>query len=332
MLTTYAVEGATVSAREGMPGDPAMLRRAVWIDLFDPSAEEAQAVQAALRLEVPTREEMQEIEASSRFRREGGALFLTANLLHRTADDGHASTPIAFVLTDGQLVTVRHATPEAVPAFVARVVRDPALLASPDAAMLHLIEEMLNRLADVLRRAGTGMDETGRAVFREARAVSGRPPRAVRREAALKATLVALGRVGDVAGRATETLVGLPRILAFVGAEKRRVLRREDRALIETLVGDVRSLLEHADLLNGKAQFLLAAVLGIATVEQNRIFKIFTVATVALTPPTFIASLYGMNFERMPELHWKLGYPFALALMVLSAVLPLWYFHRRRWL
>jgi magnesium transporter len=89
---------------------------------------------------------------------------------------------------------------------------------------------------------------------------------------------------------------------------------------------------EHATFLNAKAQFLLDAVLGVINVEQNAIIKTFTVASVALMPPTLIASIYGMNFKAMPELEWPIGYPLALSLMVVSAILPVLYFRRKGWL
>jgi magnesium transporter len=109
-------------------------------------------------------------------------------------------------------------------------------------------------------------------------------------------------------------------------------VRKENQPLIKTLVRDVRSLVEHASVLNSKAQFLLDAVLGIINVEQTNIIKTFTVASVALMPPTLIASIYGMNFDLMPELKWDFGYPLAICMMVISAILPIVYFRRKGWL
>ena len=328
MLTTYAVENGTAVARADAAGDADALRRAVWIDLLDPSSDEEKAVQAALRVEIPTREEMQEIEASSRLYREGDALFLTANVLHGVEAGEYGSTAVTFVLTPGGLVTLRYATPKAFTAFAARCARAPALLASPDAAMLHLFEQMVDRLADTLERVAADMDRASRAAFRTARAEA----KAAAKDADLRDTLLVLGRVGEVTTRASETLLGLSRIVSFVSAEKSAAVRRENQGLIKTLVRDVRSVLEYATFLNSKAQFLLDAVLGIINVEQNGIIKTFTVAAVALMPPTLIASVYGMNFEHMPELKWGLGYPFSLLLMALSAALPVWWFRRKGWL
>jgi magnesium transporter len=194
--------------------------------------------------------------------------------------------------------------------------------------MLHLFEQIVDRLADILERVGGDMDRTSGAAFRSARA----KVKANARDADLREALLTLGQVGEVTTRASETLLGLSRILTFVGAEKATAVRKENQALIKTLVRDVRSLVEHAGVLNGKANFLLDAVLGIINVEQTNIIKTFTVASVALMPPTLIASIYGMNFAFMPELGQAWGYPAALLLMVISALLPIFYFKRKGWL
>jgi magnesium transporter len=108
--------------------------------------------------------------------------------------------------------------------------------------------------------------------------------------------------------------------------------RPEVNSLLEILDRDVKSLTSQANFLSDKANFLLAATLGMINIEQTDIVKIFSVAAVIFLPPTLVASIYGMNFQFMPELHWLLGYPFAIALMILSALLPYRYFKRRGWL
>jgi magnesium transporter len=271
---------------------------------------------------------MQEIESSSRLYREDEALFLTANFLYGVDSGDYGSTPISFVLTNSTLVTVRYATPRAFTVFGARAQRHPTLLQSPDAVMLHLFEQIVDRLADILEKVGADMDKASQSTFRNSQA----DIKMHRRNDKLKDALFTLGQVGEVTTRASETLLGLSRILTFVGAEKETAIRKENQALIKTLVRDVRSLVEHASFLNSKAQFLLDAVLGVLNVEQNAIIKTFTVASVALMPPTLIASIYGMNFEFMPELKLALGYPLALVLMIVSAILPILYFRRKGWL
>ena len=328
MLTTYTVESGHLVVREGAQ-DPDGLRRAVWIDLLTPTPEEERQVQQALKLEIPTREEMQEIESSSRLYKEDDALFLTAPFLYGVEGGELGSTAITFVLANANLVTVRYATPKAIAVFSARCQRTPAaLLTSADAVMLHLFEQVVDRLADILERVGADMDRASQAAFRTARAKLKQSAKDID----LTEALITLGQVGEVTTRANETLLGLSRIFTFLTAEKALAVRRENQALIKSLVRDVRSLVEHANFLNSKANFLLDAVLGIINVEQNAIIKTFTVASVALMPPTLIASIYGMNFEVMPELKWQLGYPLALGLMIVSAVLPIYYFKRKGWL
>ncbi len=327
MLTSYTLAEGRTTVHEGIRA-PDELARAVWIDLLNPSPEEERAVQAALHLEIPTREEMQEIESSSRLYREDDALFLTANFLFGVEGGEYGSTAITFVLASSNLVTVRYATPKAFSVFSARCQKAPFLVGSPDGVMLHLFEQIVDRLADVLERIGADMDSASQAAFRSARA----KVKANQRDADLREALITLGQVGEVTTRASETLLGLTRILTFVGAEKATAVRKENQALIKTLVRDVRSLADYASFLNNKANFLLDAVLGILNVEQNAIIKTFTVASVALMPPTLIASIYGMNFRHMPELESGWGYPLALLLMVVSAVLPILYFKRKGWL
>jgi magnesium transporter len=327
MLTSYSLAEGRLAVREGLLPTPE-LAQAVWIDLLNPTAEEEAAVQAALRLEIPTREEMEEIESSSRLYREEDTLFLTANFLYGVEGGEYGSTAITFVLSSQALVTVRHQTPKAFAVFALRCQKSPALLATPDAVMLHLFEQIVDRLADILERIGANMDRASAAAFRSAKA----KVKADKRDADLRSALITLGEVGEVTTRASETLLGLSRILTFVGAEKATAVRKENQHLIKTLVRDVRSLVEHAGVLNSKANFLLDAVLGIINVEQTNIIKTFTVASVALMPPTLIASIYGMNFAQMPELNQAWGYPAALLLMILSAAAPILYFKRKGWL
>ncbi len=323
MLTTYTVENGHLAVRDHVR-DAEALRRAVWIDLLQPSLEEEHAVQAALGIEVPTREEMQEVESSSRLYREGDSLVLTANFLHGADTGNFGSTPISFVLTATALITVRYATPKAFPVFTARCQKTPALVSSGDAVMLHLFEQIVDRLADILERISSDMDRASHNIFQR-----GAEDPANKRDRNLKAALLTLGQVGEVTARASETLLGLNRIFTFVSAEKAMAVRKENQGTIKTLVRDVRSLVEYANFMNSKATFLLDAVLGIINVEQTNIIKTFTVVSVALMPPTLIASIYGMNFQHMPELEWTFGYPLALGLMVATAVLPIWFFKRR---
>lgn len=332
MITTYHIDGGRLAVGGALAppasADAPTATPPVWIDLLQPTWQEERMVEQQIGVELPTREEQQEIEASSRLYREGEVLFLTAPFMHG-ADTGEPGTAaITFVLTAQTLVTVRHATPKAFAAFAARATKYPAMVATADGVMLGLFEQVVDRLADVLEQITADMDRSSIATFRTAR--SGEP--ASTKNEALKEALITLGAVGDATARASETLLGLARIMAFVAAEKGSAIRKENAPRIKTLARDLRSLQEHGTFLNEKATFLLDAVLGFINIEQTAVIKTFSVVAVALMPPTLVASIYGMNFEHMPELGWPFGYPLSLVAMVVSAVLPVLYFRRKGWL
>ena len=148
-----------------------------------------------------------------------------------------------------------------------------------------------------------------------------------------KEILRSIGRRGDHTSKVRESLVSIGRLLLYIAAEADTMKWAKDqRAAIKGMQRDVQSLSDHATYLSQKISFLLDAMLGVVSLEQNNIIKIFSVAAVALMPPTLIASIYGMNFKHMPELDWYLGYPVAIVLMVLAAALPYFVFKWKKWL
>jgi magnesium transporter len=298
---------------------------AVWIDLERPTREEERLVEAALGLELPTREEMQEIEPSSRLYAEDGAMFMTANVLWKADTPDPESTPVTFVLARQRLVSIRYSDPKSFKSFAAHAERHREVCATGATLLVGLLEAVVDRTADILERIGAEVDGTSRTILRRdaGRNLS---------TAELKEALTRMGRSHDLTSKARDSLVSLSRLLSFLGLPGEV---KDDRALREHLRGlsrDVASLTDHASFLAGKISFLLDATLGLINVEQNAIIKIFSVAAVVFLPPTLVASIYGMNFKNMPELDWLLGYPWALILMVGSAVLPYLWFKHRGWL
>jgi magnesium transporter len=308
-------------------------REAVWVDLSNPTPSEIASVERAFGFEIPTREEMGEIEASSRLYTENGALVMTAPILHRATAEIPESGVITFILVAETLVTVRFVDPLPFAVFARRAERNPGLAATAQATLLGLLESITDRLADVLELAQADMEQVSRDIFAKRAAALGTDARS--REARRKApdlqdVLRRIGRVGDLATKARDSLLGLSRIAVFLNAQGE--MKKDIKARIKTLSRDLGSITDHANFLAGKVNFLLDATLGLINIEQNAIIKIFTVAAVAFLPPTLIASIYGMNFDFMPELQWRYGYLLAIGLMILSAALPMWYFRRRGWL
>lgn len=323
MITSYVNDAGRLAARPGLGADDV---QPVWIDLFRPGPEDEAQIEALLGIDIPTRDEMQEIEISSRLYTEDGALFMTALLPAMSEGDAPHMQPVTFVLAGSTLVTVRYHTPRAFETFPARAAKLQLGCENGEAVLIALLEGIVDRLADLLEWVGRDIDAVSREVFR-------RGGQASRPQKPLRDTLEAIGRKGDVTSQIRDSLVTMERLAGFVAQyAMQRKSPKDMRERIRTLSRDIRSLADHAGFLSQKIAFLLDATLGLINIEQNAIIKIFSVAAVVFLPPTLIASIYGMNFEFMPELKWPLGYPFAVALMIVSAILPWLYFKRRGWL
>ena len=302
----------------------------VWVDLLKPTAEEDACVARVLGIDIPTRDEMEEIELSSRLYSEDGAEFLTITALAQMDSDAPIKTPVTFIVKGPTLVTVRYAEPRPFRAFAVRAQRGGSVsVKTGELVMLGIIEALIDRIADSLERVGNDVDAISGEVFR------GKDTKVNRKTRNLQSLIERIGSQGDRLTMFRESLVSMTRLTTYHTALEsagRRASAKEVRGRIKVIQRDIASLSDHAAFLSGKINFLLDATLGLINLEQNQIIKIFSVAAVVFLPPTLVASIYGMNFDLMPELHLSFGYPLALALMVVSAILPYLYFKRRGWL
>jgi magnesium transporter len=296
---------------------------AVWIDLLNPAKEEEREAERVLGINVPTREEMAEIEVSSRLYHENDTLYMTANLLVGGDGPSPRSGPVTFILGNNRLVTVRYLEPSVFKRFPLQAARADSNLKTADDIFVALIEAIIDRTADILEKVGESTDAISQEVFRADRRMgSGLEYRAV---------LQRLGRSGDLNSKVRESLVSIGRLVHFVTAECGE-MHPGLRDRMESVAADIRSLTDHASYVSGMSVFLLEATLGLINTEQNAIIRIISIIAVVIMPPTLIASIYGMNFRFMPELEWRVGYPIALLAMAAAAVLPYLYFKRRGWL
>jgi magnesium transporter len=290
---------------------------AVWLDLVSPARDEELAVEKALGLDLPTREEMAEIELSSRLYQNQGATFMTASLLARREGGRRVDSPVTFVLAKGLLITLRY---NELRAFQLYTERAPALHPQSGSQVLFgLLDAGIERLADLLEHCDDEVEGVSEAIFRRPKGVE------------FEALLTDLARAQSLTALARTSLVSLGRVFSFAALAPEIAEDRTCAAHLRTLQRDGQSLTEHTSALSNHIQFLLDAALGLINIEQNGIIKFFSVAAVVLMPPTLVASVYGMNFHHMPELAWPAGYPMALTLMFLSAALPFLWFKRRGW-
>ena len=318
MIQGYAIEDGRLHAVADPLGQPSGV---VWFDLFNPTADEEQALEALLGVEVPSREEMAEIEDSSRLYAEDGALVMTANLPVGTDTDDPVLEPATFILIGNRLVTLRYHEPRAFLLFPQRAERTELGCSDGFSVLLSLLETIVDRLADILEAIGRSVDGLSRSIFRPSAATD------------YQQVLRGLGRQGELVAHADDSLVSLERMFVFITAAAGGWPGGKDgKPRLKTLGRDTRFLAEHTTSLTAKLNFLLDATLGMISIEQNATIKMFSVAAVVFLPPTLIASIYGMNFDVMPELHWTYGYPAAIVMMILSAVVSYWFFKTRGWL
>jgi magnesium transporter len=312
-------------------GGGTLPREVVWVDLLKPEPDEVEEVERVTGLRVPTLAELSEIETSSRLQIEKGILYLSAPLVYRADTDAPTTTPVGFVLSPERLLTVRFEPLTSFEAF-ARSLHEPSTSCTDATeAFAGLMEAIVDRIADILEGIASELDHLSHRAF-HAGPIQGRHGRhRGRDEADLRRLLRRVGGNGDISSKIRDSLLGVGRVVPFVAAHAADRMDAELKARFETIRLDVLSLNDYDAYLINKVQLLLDTTLGLINIEQNNIIKVLTVVSVVGVPPTLVASIYGMNFKAMPELDWALGYPYALAMIVLSAILPLLWFKVRGW-
>ncbi len=318
MITAYVRKNGTMTPTAVQHGQ-AIPAEAIWIDLFAPTRDEEKLAEEALAIELPTKEEMSEIEISSRLYQENGALFMTATVMTQADAANPELQPITFVLIGQRLVTIRYTNPMPFRAFAVQIQRQPELGGSGEVILTALLDAIIDRIADILERVQHDMNEVSQTVFS-------------RQKTDFEEALRSIGHAEGLTSRTRESLVSISRILSFLSRPTETRQNKATARALKTLSRDVTALSDHSNYLANNITFMLNAVLGMSNIEQTKIIKIFSVTAVVFLPPTLIASIYGMNFEVMPELKWVIGYPLSLIAMVLSAIGPYFYFKRRGWL
>jgi magnesium transporter len=325
MLSVYVPSEASLK-KLAVPDLAALPEAAVWIDLVKPTMEEDQAVERLAGIAVPTREDMQEIEISSRLYIENGARYMTATLMCHSDTDMPRTTAVTFILAGHRLVTVRYDVPKPFALVENKLARSCMPAITGEMVLMELVDAVIDRCADILERVGADVDQVSHDIFE---------PESERHGQAKQYSqiLIAIGRKGDLTSKVRESLVSVGRVVTFLSAVMEGVKWSKDmREQLKTMQRDVASLTDHASYLSNKITFVLDAMLGVVNLEQNNIIKLFSVMAVVLMPPTLIASIYGMNFKMMPELEWVHGYPMALVMMLVAAVLPYFLFRWKKWL
>jgi magnesium transporter len=323
MLSVYVARPQGLIRSALKPGEP-LPRDALWIDLVEPTIAEEKLVEQSLSIDVPTREEMREIESSNRLYEEDGVLYMTMTIVTKLDTDLPESTQVTFILTPSTLITNRYVDPLPFRRFKSYAEKHPAVCTSPANLLAGLLESIVNRIADVIERVQVNLDAMSTEIFSPSE-----ERRRISRD--FRALLAKVGMNGELTSKARESLVSLSRLLVFA-QQSNGQLSQDVRSRFRTISRDVVAMSDHVSYLGDKVSFTLDATLGMVSIEQNNILKIFSVVTVFLLPPSVIAGFYGMNFEHIPGLHDTWGWAVALLVMVLSSVIPYAIFKRRNWL
>ena len=318
MLTTYTTS-ENVETSDALP-------TVSWIDLLQPTNEERASVESGYGLNLPSREELSQVELSSRLTERNGVLFLSMPTVSHMSGLDQAQSPLGFVLSKQLLVTIRYAHLQAFETVAEKRSKDGGHSSSID-TFAALVDGMLELSADLIEQISAELDSVSRTIFSKL----GKQKHVTQSNDALRRVLIGVGIAGERLSRIRDSVLGLQRIVPFVAGSEQDWIPANVRARLKTTQNDLSSLAEYETHLSNKVQFLLDAVLGFINTKQNDIFKVLTVISIVGIPPTLVASIYGMNFKNMPELSWAWGYPYGLVLIVLSAILPIVWFKWRRW-
>lgn len=301
------------------------LKNVIWIDLLSPSREEEVFLEEQFGFSLPTRADMIEIELSSRLYSENDCYFMTATMIaHSDSDTAEPILdPVTFVLTKHQLITIRYIEPQSFRLFALHVEKMPMNIREPRSLLINLLDITIDRLADILELAGHRLDTYSQTIFnKKTHSTKHDYPHLMQQ----------MGFIADINTKARESLVTFRRVLTFYSELFDPKIDKDKIAHLSTITADILALSDHASFLSTKINFLLDATLGLVNIEQNNVIKTLSVAAVIFLPPTLIASVYGMNFQYMPELSWKYGYLCVVGLMFISTWLPYKYFKYRKWL
>lgn len=321
MIKVYACQDCRlveVSSTD-LRGSP---EKIVWIDIVSPTQEEREIVEKFLSIKIPSKEEMEEIESSSRMYKEHETLFMTVTIVRR--ENGHHKIIYnTFMMQKDRLATIRY---DEIPHFTTflklATTKPPCPLSNPLDLVLGMVEALIEKIADTLEAISGNIETTSQKIF----------VNEAQKHKNLHEALVRMGLQGEANSKTRDSLSSVTRMMGFLKFNMSLDDQKKFENRLVTINLDLSDLKDHSSFLGHKISFILDATLGLINIEQNDIIKIFSIAAVVLLPPTLVASVYGMNFKTLPELNWVWGYPFALILMIFSAILPYFYFKRRGWL
>lgn len=320
MLNAFVLSAGRLMQVPALTPDDLKRPEVLWVDMVDPTDEERELVQRVFRLELPEDEELLDLEESARCYMDDNGLHISSFFLHNDGAES-SNVTVSFLLNEGRLLTIRQEELAVIRLFRLRARVQPGFVATAQDILLAIYDAAVEYDADVLEDIYAKLDEVSRRVLDRTREMT---------DELMGEALAELAGHEDTNGKVRLDLMDTRRALSFL--LRSRLLGTEQENNLREILRDLESLNNHSAFLFEKINFLMDAVMGLINLAQNKIIKIFSIASVVFLPPTLVASIYGMNFAHMPELAENWGYPAALVLMVISGIAPYWFFKRKGWL
>ncbi len=292
--------------------------RTLWVDLQNPTPDEIKSVEEKFDVSFQSQQEQAEIESSSRYVEEDDYLIANTNFLIPNKEEGYVGVPVSFLLKDELLFTYRNSADlKSFADTVKRIKSKRAVFSDGGQIMIAIFESRIDADADLIEQISFEVKAINKQLDLDAK---------LDRE-----MLLSINDYQELTMTIRESVVDKQRVISAL-IRSNGWFTPDEQGQLRTLIKDIQSLIEHTNFIFERLEFLQDTFLGLVNLEQNQIVKLFTVLSLVLLPPTLIASIYGMNFDTMPELHWRYGYIYALVLMVVSTLVTLFYFRKKRWL
>ena len=293
------------------------LENALWIDLQNPSRDEIKEVEERYKISFPTRQQQEEIETSSRYLADSGAIRINSTFLNIIPQSGKLEEhEMSFIITDKILFTLRYFDSRVILETVKKIKQFPTVFNSSAKIFISIIESRIDFDADLIELVSKYIAEISRKINYKSNLD--------------EAMILRINDCQELTMSLREALFDKQRVLSSLHRNEDLMVENENR--LRVIIKDINSLIDHANFNFTRLEYLQNSFLGLINIEQNKVIKIFTVASLVFMPPTLIASIYGMNFKFMPELGSMWGYPVVLAAMLCSSAIPLLFFKKKKWL
>ncbi len=293
------------------------LQDILWIDLQNPSRDEIKEVEEIYKISFPTRQQQEEIETSSRYLNDAGAIKINSTFLNIVPQSGKLEEyEMSFIITDKMLFSLRYFDSRVIVETVKKIKQFPSIFTNPAKIFISIIEARIDFDADLIELVSKYIADISKKINYK--------------QNLDEKIILKINDCQELTMSLREALFDKQRTLSSL--HRNEDLTVENELRLRTIIKDINSLIEHANFNFTRLEYLQNSFLGLINIEQNKVIKIFTVASLVFMPPTLIASIYGMNFHHMPELTASFGYPVALALMLCSSAIPLLFFKKKKWL